>query len=275
MKLMVHGIPPLTGAGAVFTLGGLLLLLSGRRAPRPTIVQSRRIAASGVLLLGAQGLATVALTKLTASLAAVLAATVPLWVAALSMVRGARITGPALTRLLAGFLGVVVVLVTAPATALGGSSLAVAGTLAATLCWSLGTVRSADPTDAPTDPRITSAIQMISGGLVLLALAAILGQCGGHALSHVTAGSLGAAAFLLLIDSLAGFALYQYLLQTAPLPLVSSYSYATPVVAAALSIAIFGDHAWSGLGLGAAMIIAATYSEVRARPRRRLHHPGP
>jgi drug/metabolite transporter (DMT)-like permease len=77
-----------------------------------------------------------------------------------------------------------------------------------------------------------------------------------------------------LIDSLAGFALYQHLLQTAPLPLVSSYSYATPIVAAVLSIVIFGDHAWPGLGLGAAMILVATYSEVRARPGRQLQPPG-
>ena len=98
-----------------------------------------------------------------------------------------------------------------------------------------------------------------------MAFAAISGQLSGHALSHMSASSLEAAVFLMCIDSLAGFALYQHLLRTAPLRLVSSYSYATPIVAAAISIAIFGEHPWPGLGLGAAVIVAAVYSEIRAR----------
>jgi drug/metabolite transporter (DMT)-like permease len=267
MKLMVGGIPPLTGAGAVFVLAGLLLAACSRGARRPTPAQMRRSALSGVLMLaGGQGLATVALTSLTASLTAVTAATVPLWVAVLAAMRGARPTRAGLVRLLAGFAGVVVVLVTAPSAALGGSPLAVVALLVAAVCWAEGAHRSADSLDAPADPRTATAIQLISGGLVLLALAAALGQMSGPALSHVTPGSLGAAAFLLFVDSLAGFALYQHLIRTAPLQLASSYAYATPVVAAAISIVAFGDHAWPGLGLGAALIVLAVFSEVRARP---------
>jgi drug/metabolite transporter (DMT)-like permease len=267
MKLMVGGIPPLAGAGAVFTLGGGLLWLSGRSAPRPSPPQARRAALSGVLMLaGGQGLATVVLTRLTASFAAVLAATVPLWVAALAVLRGRHPTRAGVARLLGGFTGVLVVLVTAPSAALGGSPLAVLGCLVATVCWAEGALRSASAEDGALDQRASSAIQLVSGGAVLLVLAGVLGEFSGQALSHVSASSVGAAAFLLFVDSLAGFALYQHLLRTAPLQLVSSYSYATPVVAAAISILIFGDHAWPGLGIGAVLILASVYRELRARP---------
>src|SRR5262249_28721806 len=88
MKLMGAGIPPVAGAGSVFLVGGAVLALAARGAPRPTRAQVLRAAWVGVLLLvGGQGLGTVVLTKLTASLAALLVATIPLWMAALRVRR--------------------------------------------------------------------------------------------------------------------------------------------------------------------------------------------
>ena len=81
MKLMVDTVPPLGGAALVFLVAGLVLAVAARGRPTPTRVQLRRSAGAGVLLLvGGQGLAIVALTEVTASLGAILAATIPLWV---------------------------------------------------------------------------------------------------------------------------------------------------------------------------------------------------
>jgi drug/metabolite transporter (DMT)-like permease len=265
MKLMVGGMPPLAGAGGVFLVGGLVLSVAGRHSARPTWRQACRAAGVGVLLLvGGQGLATVVLTKLTASLAAMLLATVPLWMAAL---RTRGFDAPkrrGLGRLVIGFIGVGVVLLTAPAAAVGGSAIAVVGCGAAPICWAWGSVRSADPDHMPNDPRTSAAIQLLTGGLVLVLIAAISGQLTPNRLGEVTSASLGAAGFLLFVDSLAGFMLYQRLLRTAPLALVGSYAYATPLVAAAIGIIVFGEHAWPGMGVGAVLIIVAVYYEVKA-----------
>jgi drug/metabolite transporter (DMT)-like permease len=272
MKVMVSGIPPLTGAGVVFTTGGLLLLISRGSAPRPTWPQVHRAAGVGLLLLvGGQGLATVVLTKLTASFTAVLVASVPLWMAALSRRRDPAVGRGGIARLLVGFAGVVIVLVTAPAAAIGGSPIAVLGCVTAALCWAAGSVRSADKALMPADPRTAGAIQLIAGGAVLLLIAAVLGQLTPAALGHLTPSSVGAAAFLLFVDSLAGFALYAHLLRSAPLALVGSYAYATPLVAAAIGIAAFGDRPWPGMGVGAAVVIVAVYREVRATAQRSRH----
>jgi drug/metabolite transporter (DMT)-like permease len=266
MKLMVAGIPPLAGAGSVFLVGGAVLLFVSRRGPRPTREQTGRAAWVGVLMLvGGQGLGTVVLTKLTASLTALLVATVPLWMAALRIRRRERIDRHAVARLLVGFTGVLVVLLTAPASALGGSVLAVIACLAAAVFWALGSVRSADGETMPADPRIASAVELLTGGFVLLVLAALSGQLGPHTFSGTPASSLAAAGYLLFVDSLAGFALYAWLLRTAPLQLVASYGYVTPLVAAAIGIGVFGDEPWPGMVVGAILILVAVVAEIRGR----------
>jgi drug/metabolite transporter (DMT)-like permease len=265
MKVMVGGVPPLTGAGVVFSMAGLVLAVAGRRSARPTRAQTRRAAGVGVLMLvGGQGLATVVLTKLTASLAAVLFATVPLWMAALRTRRFDVAGRRSLLRAVIGFVGVAVMLLSAPATAVGGSAIAVVGCGAAPVCWAWGSVCSADRERMPDDARTSGAIQLVTGGLVLLLIAAVSGQLTPNAFGNVTPASLGAAGVLLFVDSLAGFMLYQKLLRTAPLSLVASYAYATPLVAVAISISVFGDHPWPGMGVGAVAIILAVYYEVKA-----------
>lgn len=258
MKLMVRGVPPLAGAGAIFTLGGIVLLGASGSAPRPTIPQARRAASVGLLMLvGGQGVATVVVTKLTASLAAVLLATVPLWIAVLGRARGSA------PKALLGLGGVTIALLTAPAAALGGSPPAVGACCVAAVLWAAGSVRASREGLMPADARVAGGVQLLCGGVVLLAAAAASGQLAPVAWSHASLGSLAAAGFLLFADSLAGFALYSHLLRTAPLSLVGSYAYATPLVAAAIGFAAFGEPLWPGLAVGALLIVAAVMLELR------------
>jgi len=93
MKVMVETVPPLGGAALVFLLAGLVLVVAARGRPTPTRVQLRHLAVAGVLLLvGGQGLAIVALTEVTASLGAILAATIPLWVVLLGGLIGTPVS---------------------------------------------------------------------------------------------------------------------------------------------------------------------------------------
>jgi drug/metabolite transporter (DMT)-like permease len=265
MKVMVETVPPLGGAALVFLLGGLVLLVAGRGRPVPARVQMRDMAAAGVLLLvGGQGLATVALTEVTASFGAILAATIPLWVVLLSRVVGAPVSRGSKARLGAGFGGIAIVVLTAPNSAIGGAPWAVAAFCVAPILWAAGSLLTAHA-HAPADRVVANAVQLLAGGTVLLLLAVALGELDPGRWSGISATSVAAAVFLLLFDSLAGFMLYTRLLASAPAPLVSTYAYVTPLFGAALGATLLGEPLWAGAFVGAALVFGAVALELRGR----------
>jgi drug/metabolite transporter (DMT)-like permease len=168
-------------------------------------------------------------------------------------------------RLLAGFAGIGVVLLTAPSAALGGSAWAVAAACVAPPLWAVGTLLTADADAMPRAPATAGGIQLLVGGGCLLVLAAVTGQLDPGAWAHVSAQSLGAGAALLVLDSLAGFTLYTRLLRTAPAPLVATYSYVTPLVAILIGAVAFGEPVWAGAVVGAALVLGTVAFELRAR----------
>jgi drug/metabolite transporter (DMT)-like permease len=268
MKLMVATAPPLASAGLMFVFGAVVLGVRARAtgAPRPTGAQGRRAALAGaVMLVGGQGLVTVALTRMTTSLVAVFVATIPLWVALLSRLGAGP--GPrraSVARVGLGFAGIVTVIASAPRAAVGGSPWAVLACCVAPALWAVGTLLQADREAMPADTRTANAIGLGCGGLALLPLAAAFGQLDPAAWSGVSAGSLGAGAALLVLDSLAGFSLYTRLLRTAPTALVSTYAYVVPLVAIVIGAAAFGDPLWLGAMLGGGVVIATIVLEIRS-----------
>jgi drug/metabolite transporter (DMT)-like permease len=265
MKLMVDTVPPLGGAALLFLVAGLVLAGAARGRPAPTRAQLQRLAVAGVLLLvGGQGLAIVALTEVTASLGAILAATIPLWVVILSGLIGTPVSVASRVRLAAGFGGIAIVVLTAPDSAIGGAPWAVAAFFVAPILWAAGSLLTAHA-DRPADRVVANAVQLLAGGTVLLLLALSHGDLDPGRWSHVSSLSVGAAVFLLVFDSLAGFMLYTRLLAGAPAPLVSTYAYVTPLVGAAMGATVLDEPLWAGAIAGAALVLGAVALELRGR----------
>ena len=265
MKLMVDTVPPLGGAALVFLVAGLVLAVAARGRRVPTRAQLRRLAVAGVLLLvGGQGLAMVALTEVTASLGAILAATIPLWVVILSGLVGTRVSFASQVRLAAGFGGIAIVVLTAPSSAIGGAPWAVAAFCVAPILWAAGSLLTAHA-DRPADRVVANAVQLLAGGTVLLLLALSLGELDPARWSDVSSISVGAAAFLLVFDSLVGFMLYTRLLASAPAPLVSTYAYVTPLVGAVIGATLLDEPLWASAFVGAALVLGAVALELRGR----------
>ena len=264
MKVMVETLPPLAGAAAVFLAGGAIVgaLAGGRRGAGGA--ELRHAALAGILLLGGQGMATVALTELSASLTAILAATNALWAAVFARVAGIPMGRATVARLVLGFAGIALVILSAPDAAIGGSTPAVLAALGSSVLWGLGSVVAAHGGALPRDPLVTGAVQLLAGGTLLLALAAVAGQLAPGAWDDASARSLGAAVFLLAFDSLAGFLLYTSLLRDTPLGLVGTYAYVVPLIAVALGVLALGDHVTIGAALGGAVAMAAVTAQLRA-----------
>lgn len=264
MKVMVERVPPLGGAALIFLLAGVALAVAARGRPRPTRVQLRHLAIAGVLLLvGGQGLATIALTAVTASLGAILAAAIPLWVVLLSGLIGTRVSAASQVRLMAGFGGIVIVVLTAPGSAIGGALWGVAAFCVAPILWAAGSLLTANV--RPVDRMVASAVQLLAGGTVLLLVALSLGELDPTRWSHVNWTSAGAAVFLLVFDSLVGFMLYTRLLESAPAPLVNTYAYVTPLVAAVIGVTVLDESLWAGAFVGGALVLGAIALELRGR----------
>ncbi|MGW4395456.1 EamA family transporter [Amycolatopsis nivea] len=255
MRVMAQTLPPLSASGAAFLAAGLLLATLRPTALRGlTFRQFATAAAIGVCLLGAQG--TVALAERTtfAGTAALVVAALPLWVAVL----GERPTRAGSLRILIGFSGVA--LLTGAQASTWTFVVAAAG-----FVWAIGTVATARTTNLP-GPWATTAVQLLSGGLVLLAI----GTATGEAVNQPTIASWLALAYLALVDSLAGFGLYTWLLRTTSAALVSTYAYVVPILACLISVLFMKEPLRPIMLAGAVLIVTSVATEVSARkPRTR------
>lgn len=213
------------------------------------------------------------LTHLTASLTAILIATIPLVITLLAGATGRRVSHTSAASLLVGFIGVTIVVITAPAAALGGSAMGLVLCAVAVMCWAAGSLAGSRG-GLPGDLRVSAGVQLLVGGSVLLAIAAITGQLTGAAWTDVSPSSLLAAAFLLAFDSIAGFLLYVRLLSTTPLELVSTYAYATPILSAILGFAALGEPVWTGALVGGAVVVIAVVAQVRATSQSKAKQSG-
>ena len=134
---------------------------------------------------------------MTASLGAILAATIPLWVVLLGGLVGTPVSVASRVRLAAGFGGIAIVVLTAPDSALGGAPWAVAAFCVAPILWAAGSLLTVHA-DRPADRVVATVVQLLAGGTVLLLLALSLGELDPARWSDVSSTSAGAAAFAAL-----------------------------------------------------------------------------
>src|SRR3954453_2517080 len=115
ISLMVETIPPLFGAGARFVLVGAIVLpvlavRRGLRAMRPSRRELLAAGFVGLMLPGANAVISVAEKQVPSGLAALLVASIPLWVILLRRASGERIAWRSIGAVLVGFGGLVLLL---------------------------------------------------------------------------------------------------------------------------------------------------------------------
>jgi drug/metabolite transporter (DMT)-like permease len=279
IRVMVEDIPPLLGAGARFLLaGGVMLTVLAARGHRVRVSRNRLAAAALVGLLlpaGGVGVVTVAERDVPSGLAALLVASVPLWVVLLrSTVGGERVARGTLAAVATGFAGLALLLVPgsrpAEATAVG-----VILVLIAACSWATGSFLS-PRLPMPSDPLVSTAWQMLFGGVALAVAAVIAGEPGDLHLGAAPAKTWLSFAWLVIAGSWAAYTAYAWLLQNAPVSQVATYAYVNPLVAVVLGWALLDETLGLGTLAGAALVVvsvAATVTrESTAKRRASLHH---
>src|SRR5262245_7071646 len=180
IRYAVETTPPFLMAAVRFVISGgfLYALRRFKGDPRPEAVEWRSAGIIGIfLLVGGNGSVAWAEQFVTSSLAALLVATVPLWMVLIDTLRpaGKRPGLMAINGILIGFVGVVLLIGSA---ASGGDATNFSGTMVlilASLSWATGSIysKSAKP---PSSQLLGTSMQMLAGGVALMLLAILRGE---------------------------------------------------------------------------------------------------
>jgi drug/metabolite transporter (DMT)-like permease len=209
----------------------------------PTLPELRDSFIVGALLMGG-GMGAVAWAEQTipSGIAALLITLMPVWVAIFGRVFfGDRLPLAASLGIGLGLAGVAILVW--PSIAIDGS-LDTAGVIAlliSPIAWAGGSVFAARRATLPRDPFVTTALQMLTGSIVLGAAAVATGELRVFDPAAVTSESLVALAYLTLVGSLIAFTAYAWVLRHAPLPLIATYAFVNPVVAVILGAIVLGE----------------------------------
>ena len=266
IRVVVETLPPLLSAGVRFLTAGLIMygwlaLRGGRARVRVTW---REVGASALigtaLLLGGNGLVSIAELTVPSGLAALIIASVPLWVIVLRALFGDRASGGTLAGVVVGFVGVG--LLVGSGSGNGGSVWGVFLLVLASVSWAAGSFFSSK-LPLPQDPFVSTSVQMLTGGAALVLSSVFRGELVGLDVSSFSAASLLGLGYLIVFGSLAAFTAYTWLLHNAPISKVSTYAYVNPVVAVFLGWLILSEVITPMMLVGAAVIVASVAFIVR------------
>lgn len=279
---VVESLPPLLSAGARFLAAGSILVAflvarhqwrkgragSGDVALRwPRAVEWRTAFIVGaLLLLGGNGMVSVAEKTIPSGIAAVIIATTPIWLSVFDALLTRRMPSPlAIGGLLVGLVGVGILLL--PSSGLDALDPVGIGLLVlATVCWASGSLY-ARRGPLPSSHLLGTGMEQMAGGAVLLLAGSALGEIGQFDPAAVTTASLVGLAFLVVFGSLAAFTAYVWLLNHVAVTTVATYAYVNPVVAVALGVAVRGETMSLRSIAAAVLIIGAVVAMVSGRPR--------
>ncbi len=260
-------IPPMLLMAVRFAIaGGLLYLWASRRGDRhgdrPTLRQwLHATVTGGTMLVGGTGLISLAMVWIGAGTAALLSATVPVWLALFARtIFKDRLSVVAWTGLVLGLVGVGV-LVDPSGGQLVGISLGLLGAIA----WAAGSLRSR-VSPAPTRPLVAAAMEMLGASLVFLVVGLALGEPARLDLAAVDLVAILSLLYLIFAGSIVAFTAYRWLLNNAPTDIVGTHAYVNPIVAVGLAWLLLGQQLDERATVAAGIILMSVMLVVMGRP---------
>ena len=260
IRFAVQTMPPLLMMGTRHLgAGGLLCLWQlsrGRWRPEPGLWRSAWIAGA-FCFLGCHSLLAWAELRLSSGLAALLSATLPIWMVLLARFRGqgSELTPKVLSGIAIGFAGValLVPLRFTGHQAEGWSALAI---IFCEIFWAIGVIYSRG-VKTKTPLATFAAMQMLCGGVLLWLTGLTFGEGAQLHASAFTLRSVLSLGFLIVFGSLVAFTAYTWLLQVSSPAIVSTHSYVNPVVAVFLGWAFAGEAVTARTLFATAIILAS------------------
>lgn len=232
------GIPPALLGGSRLVLAGILLLTWARLRGTSLAISHRDLATSGIvglcLLVGGMYSTMLAEQRVDSSLAALVVAAAPLWMAgAESVIPGMdRPSRRAVLGLVIGLVGLALLVgpriggVSGTATELVGIAIQLVGTW----LWVTGSIVS-KKRPLTTDGTVATGYEMLIAGLILSTIAGVSGE---FATVRFTLPGVLAILYLAVFGSAIAFTAFMWLIRNVAASKVMTYAYVNPVVAVAL-----------------------------------------
>ncbi len=228
------------GGMRVITAGTILLvwgLLRGKEI-RPSKKDLLILIGSGFLLwIGGNGLVVWAEQQVNSSIAALVVATVPIWVAFLDSILDSRIpTQQVILALFIGFLGIFILSLPVLTSGIRANLVSILALLLASFSWAAGLVLQTRHPVA-LSRGVSSGYQQLFGGIFFVVIALIVRE----PLPTPTTQAWLAWGYLVIFGSVIAFTSFVTALQILPTRLVTTYSYVNPVIAVLLGWLILGE----------------------------------
>jgi len=242
IRVGVATLPPALFAGVRFLAAGLLLAayarLTGKQFPRRRREWITITVAALLLLVGANGLVVWGEQWVPSNQAALIVATLALWLAGLGALgpQGESFSRRRLTGLLTGFAGVVVLMWPTDGFVLEHFSAQLAILLAA-LSWAGGSIfmKRRRPS---TPPLMAAAMQSLVAGVLLGTIGFAAGEAGRWTWEG---NALFALLYLVVFGSCIAYAAYLWLLHEVSPAALATYAYINPAVAVMLGWWLLGE----------------------------------
>jgi drug/metabolite transporter (DMT)-like permease len=263
IRFTVETVPPFLSASLRFLISGAILFIWRRAAgdATPTRGNWKATAIVGtLLLLGGNGLVSLAEKTVPSGIAALVIATSPFWLTLFEAFRagGNKPNWLSILGLVVGFSGVFLLI--GPAEITGSEqkieTFGAIILLIAPFLWSLGSIY-ARGADMPKSTLLSTGMQMLTGSVSLFVASAATGELNGFSFGEVTTRSWLGLIYLITFGSLVGFVAYGWLLHNAPVSLTSTYAYVNPVVAVFLGWLLASEELNARIALASAIIIGS------------------
>ena len=246
IRYAIETVPPFVAAGGRFLIAGTILFAWAwfREGVRPTRAQWIGTTIVGALLLvGGNGAVSWSEQFVPSGLAALIVAITPFWMVMFEWMRrgGDRPSRRTMLGLALGFVGLVILV--GPAGLGGGERIHLGGVLAllvGSITWAAGSI-SARSLTLPRSATLSTGMQMLAGGALLVVVGAIAGELPEVDPSAISTRSILALVYLILFGAVIGFTAYTWLLTHTTPARLSTYAYVNPVVALILGWALAGE----------------------------------
>ena len=276
IALMVRSMPPLLGSGTRFIaasllLGTIVLLVKGPRAFTVTAPQVRGAMFMGVTILGvAIGIVTLAVRYVPTGIAALIASVLPLWIILLRLRAGDRPSRLTLIGVGVGLIGLFLILIpggTVPISGASNTQVALWSVAIAcgSFCWAFFSWRSTSY-QQPKNPLTTAVIQLATAGVFLTLVGALIGERWNFGI--ITQQSWAGWVFLVFASTIA-YGAFVWLINNAPMSLVTTHAYVNPMVAVTLGFLILKEPISLDVVVGLSIVVGGVALVVNGERRTR------